>query len=41
MLKMKELEWRRVEEDCRESVFERRRFEEEEVAVVEDAADES
>jgi hypothetical protein len=29
-----------VEEDGRESVFERRRFEEEEVAVVEDAADE-
>ena len=40
LLEMKELEGRRVEEDGWESVFERRRFEEEEVAVVEGAADE-
>ena len=39
-MEMRELERRRVEEDGRESVIERRRFEEEDVAVVEDAADE-
>jgi len=36
---MRELEMMAVEKDGRESVFERRRFEEEDGAVVEDAAD--
>ena len=39
-MEMKELERRGVEKDGGESIFERGRFEEEDVAVVEDAADE-
>ena len=41
LLNMRELERRGVKEDGGEGVFERWGFEEEDVAVVEDAADES